>query len=209
MPDSRIEEANWFRKIRHSNWGLALIAIAIVITNLGNVFEGLEKIAHFFSKKPEAALQIYRYDELSRFSRDLARLSSSRQVAMNRYLTYIQRKYSIEEQTKAWEKYAAVFDDWNRELTVNLTGIRQFYPEKLQQFEDTIQCPFSAIHSCLESVRRSHNPVDSCKNSETEELLKSKCDLAEVSMTLGNLQSNIYVFVTGLAKSKASTSTSD
>jgi hypothetical protein len=199
MPDSPTEEADWVRKIRHSNWGLSLIAIALVITNLGNVFEGADKIVHFVWKKPDAALEIYRADEVTRFSRELTRLFYSRLLATRRYLTYVQRDYPPDQQSKAWERYAAVFEDWNREIMVNILGLQQIYgTQKRNQFESILQHKFRIVHSCLENIHR-HGMKPQCVSPEDYDI-NYDVDKIGVQKAIDFLDSDIYFFVTGLHK---------
>jgi hypothetical protein len=90
-----------------------------------------------------------------------------------------------------WERYATVFEEWNRDLMVNILILQQQYgTTKRDQFENIIQPGFSSVHECLEGVRRPSTTI-ACPLSATH-------DIKVINGSLDRLNQDLYCFVTGL-----------
>jgi hypothetical protein len=187
---SETGEAHWLRRLRQSPAGLAVVAIGLILTGLATWTQAIDTLLVFIGAKPNA-LQISRDDERARFSRDLARAAWHRWFAMRRYVSTVEAGYPASDQDRAWERYAAIFEEWNRDLMVNIVSLEQHYQKrKRDQFEIIIQPAFANIHRCLEGLRRPQTTIV-CNLSATR-------DIAAINEALDRLNQQLYCFVTGL-----------
>jgi hypothetical protein len=195
MSEKSEPQARWFRRLRRSPWGLTIAAIGGILTGFAAATTAFGNLAEFVGLKQSAqqnALMVARDDERARFSRDLTRAAWHRYSAMNRYVSTVEAGYSAADQDRAWERYAAVFEEWNRDLMVNILSLEQHYPgtAKRDQFENVIQPAFGRLHECLEGLRRPTTTII-CKLSSTR-------DIQVINKELTRLNQDLYCFVTGL-----------
>jgi hypothetical protein len=104
--------------------------------------------------------------------------------------------YHVLDQDRAWERYAAIFEEWNRDLMVNILSLEQHYHRygKREQFENVILPAFTTIHKCLEGLRRPTTTID-CEISKTR-------DINVINKALERLNQDLYYFVFGLPDPK-------
>ena len=153
------DEASWFRALRRSWLGLTIASIAVIFVGFANLTDAIDKALVFFHLKPDA-LDLARDDERSRFARELMRLAWQRLATMNKYRVMVEREYPQSEQDTAWQQYAAVFDEWNRDLMANIIGLEQEYNQgKSSQFENRIQPAFTQLHDCIQGMRRPSDKI--------------------------------------------------
>jgi hypothetical protein len=190
-------QAHWFRRLERSPWGLTIAALGGILTGLAASTAAIDNLLTFTGLKhseQQNALMVARDDERARFSRDLTRAVWHRWFAMNRYVSTVEAGYSAPDQDGAWDRYATVFEEWNRDLMVNILSLEQHYQgtPKRDEFENRIQPAFGRLHACLEGLRRPKTTI-TCKLSPTR-------DIAVISEELKRLNRDLYCFVTGLPR---------
>jgi hypothetical protein len=175
---------------------LAVVAVGAVLTAIATWTESVDRLLVFTGVKPNS-LELVRGDERARFSRELTRAAWHRLFAMQRYVSTVEAGYSTLDQDRAWERYAEIFEEWNRDLMVNILFLEQYYRAqgKRDQFETAIQPAFARIHACLEGLRRPKTTIV-CTLSETH-------DIKIINQALEQLNRDLYCFVTGLPEPKA------
>jgi hypothetical protein len=104
----------------------------------------------------------------------------------------VEAGYPALDQDRAWERYAAIFEEWNRDLMVNILSLEQHYHGygKREQFEKVVLPTFTTIHKCLEGLRRPTTTID-CELSKTR-------DIDVINQALERLNQDLYCFVFGL-----------
>src|SRR5262245_55335088 len=127
-------------------------------------------------------------------SREFTRAAWHRLFAMQRYVSMVEAGYPANDQDRAWERYAAIFEEWNRDLMVNILSLEQHYSAygKRDEFENMIQPAFGRIHACLEGLRRPGTTI-ACSLSDTR-------DIKIIKEALDSLNQHLYCFVTGLRR---------
>src|SRR5919197_4333395 len=150
MSDKPALQPDWFRRIQRSPWAITILAVGAVLTGLAAWTQAIDTLLIFTGIKPNA-LQLTRDDERARFSRDLTRAAWYRLSAMRRYVSTVEAGYPAVDQDRAWERYAAIFEEWNRDLMVNILSLEQHYQGygKREEFERVILPSFTTIHGCL------------------------------------------------------------
>jgi hypothetical protein len=156
---------------------------------------------------------VARDDERARFSRDLTRAMWHRWFTMNRYLSTIEAGFPGLDQDRAWDRYATVFEEWNRDLMVNILSLEQYYQGTLKrdQFENRIQPMFRRLHACLQGLRRPETATKCCPYPEPKarECEQSSTpptrDLDRIRIEMGRLNQDLYCFATGLPRNDVST----
>jgi len=192
---SRGHQANWFHRLQRSPWTLAIVAVGAVLTGLAAWTQAIDTLLLFTGIKPNA-LQLARDDERARFSRELTRAAWNRLFAMRRYVSTVEAGYPALDQDRTWERYASIFEEWNRDLMVNILSLEQHYHGygKREEFENVILPAFTTIHRCLEGLRRPTTTIE-C------ELSKAR-DINSINKALEQLNQNLYCFVFGLPDPK-------
>jgi hypothetical protein len=147
MSDKPGHQANWFRRLQRSPWTLAIVAVGAVLTGLAAWTQAIDTLLLFTGIKPNA-LQLARDDERARFSRELTRAAWNRLFAMRRYVSTVEAGYPALDQDRTWERYASIFEEWNRDLMVNILSLEQHYHGygKREEFEKVILPAFTTIH---------------------------------------------------------------
>ena len=189
------------RFLYHNILTVLLVALGLGIIGIGNVVDGIDKTLVFFHVWPNA-LEIARDDERGRFSRDLMRLLWHQLAAMDRFREKAIANYSRAEQDSAWEEYVKVYDEWQKELMVNIIGLKQYYDNrKSHEFESDVRDSFNSYHNCIEHIR---NPIDqqfTCEITKAinfEKECTNKGDACRLEIASNTLKSNLYCFITGL-----------
>jgi hypothetical protein len=199
----------------HNILTIILVALGLGTIGVGNVVEAIDKTLVFFHVKPNA-LEIARDDERSKFSRDLMRLLWRRLAAMDKYrVKATDESFSQAERDSAWQGYVSVFDEWQGELMLNIISLKKYYgDEKSSVFEGEtaeiledktagIQGHFNLYHNCLERIRTKNSDFQ-CKAVEIDQngdlTERSLCKLETMAKIING---NIYCFITGLPKDKA------
>jgi hypothetical protein len=191
MSDKPEPQPDWFHHLRRSPWVLTIVAVGAILTGLAAWTQAIDTLLLFTGVKPNA-LQLARDDERARFSRDLTRAAWHRLSAMRRYVSTVEAGYPALDQDRAWERYAAIFEEWNRDLMVNILSLEQHYHGygKREQFEKVVLPTFATIHQCLEGLRRPTTTID-CELSKTR-------DIDVINQALERLNQDLYCFVFGL-----------
>jgi hypothetical protein len=195
MSDKPVRQADLFRRLQRSPWTLALVAIGAALTGLAAWTQAIDTVLLFTGVKPNA-LQLARDDERARFSRDLTRAAWHRLFSMRRYVSMLEAGYPALDQDRAWERYAAIFEEWNRDLMVNILSLEQHYHGygKREEFENVILPAFTSLHKCLEGLRRPATTIE-CEMSKTR-------DINVINQALERLNQDLHCFVFGLPDPK-------
>jgi hypothetical protein len=199
--DEVVRDPVWFKNIRRGGSYAVAIAIGAVLTQLGNIADGVGKVFDRFGT-PQAFV-VAENSAKSAFSDQLAQRAWRRIFWADNFQARVVAHALISDIDLAWKNYIDADADWNTNVMISIVGLEHYYNAGRRGELETYVLPlFLELDKELGTLRRSEALRALRKETEpTSDQQKEIEGIAKgVEATSDGLKYRLYILVTCFAK---------
>ena len=199
--DEVVRDPVWLKKIRRGSSYAVAIAIGALLTQLGNIADGVGKVFDRFGT-PQAFV-LAENTAKSGFSDQLAQRAWRRLFWADNFQARVVAHAQISDIDLAWKNYIDADADWNVNIMISIVGLEHYYnSNRRADLENHIVPLFVELDKELGALRRSEAIGALRKETEpTSDQQKEIEGIAKnVETTSDSLKNRLYILVTCFAK---------